>query len=151
MTLFNNGRFVRLGWGGFQLSTTFILVIGGIQNFSDAAQSTPPSETAPGSAPRNPADSKHDVTVDGDARVGKGLFEKHCVTCHGPRGQGDGLKIVGAEVADLTSATTQRKLSAYLLKTIHEGRPEKVMPSWKWRLSKQQAKDVLAYIRTLKQ
>lgn len=151
MTVFSNVRFIRLGWWGFQLLATFILAIAGIANFSDAAQSAPPVEAAPGSAPRNATDSQREVTVTGDARVGKGLFEKHCVTCHGPRGQGDGLKIVGTEVADLTSATTQRKLSADLLKTIHEGRPEKVMPSWKLRFSEQQAKDVLAYVRTLKQ
>lgn len=150
MTLFNNGRFIRLGWWGFQLLATFILAIVGIANFSNAAQSAPPSEAAPGSTPRSPTDSKHDVTVDGDARVGKGVLEKHCVTCHGPRGKGDGLEIVGAEVADLTSATTQRKLNIDLLKTIHEGRPEKVMPPWKWRFSAQQAQDVLAYVRTLK-
>ncbi|MGZ8366133.1 MAG: c-type cytochrome [Nitrospira sp.] len=144
-----NVRFIRLGWWEFQLLATFILVIGGIPNFSDAAQSTPPSEAVPGSAPRNPTDSKREVTVAGDARVGKELFEKHCVTCHGPRGKGDGLKIVGAEVADLTSVATQRKLNIDLLKTIHEGRPEKVMPPWKWRFSAQQAKDVLAYVRTL--
>lgn len=99
---------------------------------------------------RNQTGSKHDVTVDADVRAGRGLFEKHCVTCHGVRGKGDGLEIVGTEVADLTSATTQRKLSMDLLRTIHEGRSEKVMPSWKWRLSEQQAKDVLAYVRTLR-
>lgn len=150
MALFDNVRFIRLGWWGFQRLTIFVLVIAGLSALSDAAQSAPPVETAPGPAPRNATDSQREGTVTGDARVGKGLFEKHCVTCHGPRGQGDGLKIVGAEVADLTSATTQRKLSADLLKTIHEGRPEKVMPSWKLRLSEQQAKDVLAYVRTLK-
>lgn len=149
MTLFNNGRFIRLGWWGFQLLATFILAIVGIANFSNAAQSTPPV-VAPGAAPGNPTGSPREMTVTGDARVGKGLFEKHCVTCHGARGKGDGLEIVGAEVADLTSATTQRKLNIDLLKTIHEGRPEKVMPPWKWRFSAQQAQDVLAYVRTLK-
>jgi mono/diheme cytochrome c family protein len=94
--------------------------------------------------------SKQDMTVTGDAQVGKLLFEKYCVTCHGPRGRGDGLEIAGANVADLSSARTQRKLNADLLTTIHEGRPGKVMPSWKWQLSEQESKDVLAYIRTLR-
>lgn len=70
MTVFNNGRFIRLGWRGFQLLATFILALAGIANFSDAAQSAPPVEAAPGSAPRNPSGST-DVPVDGDARVGK--------------------------------------------------------------------------------
>jgi hypothetical protein len=34
-----------------------------------------------------------------------------------------------------------------LLRTIHEGKPN--MPNWKYRLSPQDSKDVLAYIRSL--
>lgn len=99
---------------------------------------------------RNQSDPKPPTKVEGDARAGKVLFEKHCVTCHGPRGRGDGLEIAGATVADLSAAATQRKLNVDLLTTIHEGRPGKVMPSWEYRLSKEQSIDVLAYIRTLR-
>ncbi len=77
------------------------------------------------------------------------MQEVYCVLCHGPRGKGDGLEIAGAEVADLSSASTQRRLNVDLIKTIHDGRPGKVMPSWKLRLSDKQVHDVLAYIRTL--
>ena len=151
MTFFKNVRLFSRGWWGFyMLATLMILMIAGLPNLLKAAQSTPASEQPPTSTLNNQTGAKRGVTVDGDARVGKGLFEKHCAMCHGPRGKGDGLEIVGAEVADLTSAATQRKLSMDLLKTIHDGRPEKVMPSWKWRLSEQQAKDVLAYVRTLR-
>ena len=94
---------------------------------------------------------KQDIILGSDARTGKSLFEKHCVLCHGPRGKGDGLEIAGANVADLSSPATQRRLNVDLIKTIHEGRPGKVMPSWKLRLSDKQVHDVLAYIRTLKQ
>jgi len=93
---------------------------------------------------------KQDIILGSDARTGKSLFEKHCVLCHGPRGRGDGLEIAGANVADLSSPATQRKLNVELLRTIHDGRPGKVMPSWTLRLSDKQAHDVLAYIRTLK-
>ena len=94
---------------------------------------------------------KQDIILGSDPRNGKSLFEQHCVLCHGPRGKGDGLEIAGAEVADLSSAATQRRLNVDLIKTIHDGRPSKVMPSWKLRLSDKQVHDVLAYIRTLKQ
>lgn len=150
MTLFQSACFIRHRRRDFRLPAIFILMIAWIPTILEAAQSIPPSEQSLGSIPRTQTVAKRDVTVEGDARAGKGLFEKHCVTCHGARGKGDGLEIVGAVVADLTSATTQRKLSMDLLKTIHEGRPEKVMPPWKWRFSAQQAKDVLAYVRTLK-
>ena len=95
-------------------------------------------------------DPKPPVKVEGNARMGKILFDRHCVTCHGPRGRGDGLEIAGATVADLSSPRTQRKLNVDLLVTIHEGRPGKVMPSWEYRLSKVQSNDILAYIRTLR-
>lgn len=94
---------------------------------------------------------KQDIILGSDARIGKGLFEQHCALCHGPLGKGDGLEIAGAEVADLSSAATQRRLNVDLIKTIHDGRPGKVMPSWKLRLSDKQVHDILAYIRTLKQ
>ena len=87
---------------------------------------------------------------EGDVRAGKVLFDQHCAICHGPRGQGDGLQIAGANVADLSSPRTQRKLNVDLLTTIHEGRPGKVMPSWEYRLTVEQTKNVLAYIRTLR-
>ncbi len=103
-----------------------------------------------GASVRDRGDLKPATTVEGDAAAGKTLFERHCVTCHGLRGRGDGLEIAGATVADLSSAVTQRKLNVDLLTTIHEGRPGKVMPSWKYRLSKEQSIDVLAYIRTLR-
>lgn len=95
-------------------------------------------------------DPKPPIQIEGDARAGKVLFDQHCVTCHGPKGRGDGLEIAGATVADLSSPTTQRKLNVDLLATIHEGRPGKVMPSWGYRLSKEQSGDVLAYVRTLR-
>lgn len=95
-------------------------------------------------------DRKPPTQVEGDARAGKVLFNQHCVTCHGLKGRGDGLQIAGATIADLSSPATQRKLNVDLLTTIHEGRPGRVMPSWEYRLSKEQTRDVLAYIRTLR-
>ncbi len=98
---------------------------------------------------RNQIDATTSMQIEGDAWAGKVLFDQHCVTCHGPKGRGDGLEIAGATVADLSSPKTQRKLNVDLLATIHEGRPGKVMPSWGYRLSKEQARNVLAYVRTL--
>jgi len=149
MTLFKNIVWIRLSWRGFHFLATFLLTIAGISNLLEAAQSTSASERPSDSTLRNQTSPTRSVTADGDTRAGKELFEKYCVTCHGPRGRGDGLEIAGATVADLSSAATQRKLNVDLLTTIHEGRPGKVMPAWKWRLSEEQSKSVLAYIRTL--
>jgi mono/diheme cytochrome c family protein len=88
-----------------------------------------------------------DERVQGQAAKGKLLFVKHCTGCHGPEGQGDGYKLLGPDPANLTAPSTAKKSDADLLDAIHEGRPN--MPAWKLRLSKEDSRDVLAYIRSL--
>ncbi|MCS6897393.1 MAG: cytochrome c [Nitrospira sp.] len=85
------------------------------------------------------------------ARAGEGkkIYVKYCAGCHGVEGKGDGYKLLGADPAVLSSPSTQKKSDAALLKTIHEGKS--TMPPWKVRLSEQEGRDVLAYIRTLRQ
>ncbi len=78
---------------------------------------------------------------------GKKIYLKHCVGCHGIEGKGDGYKLLG-DPAILTAPSTQKKSDAALLKTIHEGKA--IMPPWNVRLSEQEERDVLAYIRTLR-
>jgi mono/diheme cytochrome c family protein len=78
---------------------------------------------------------------------GKKVYGKYCAGCHGTEGKGDGYKILGADPANFTVPLTKKKSDTALLKTIHEGKP--TMPSWKARLSDQDSRDVLAYIRTL--
>lgn len=82
-----------------------------------------------------------------DLMKGKKIFVKYCSGCHGPLGQGDGYRMLGSTPADFTSLASRQKSDAELLKTIHEGKPN--MPAWKFRLSKKDSQDVLAYIRTL--
>lgn len=83
----------------------------------------------------------------GDVAKGKVLFGRHCAGCHGSEGQGNGYKLLGPDPANLTAPSTKKKSDVELLKTIHEGKPN--MPSWKMLLSKEDSRDVLAYVRTL--
>ena len=83
----------------------------------------------------------------GEISKGKILYVKNCAGCHGTEGKGDGYRLLGPEPANLTSPSTKKKSDSALLKTIHEGKPN--MPSWKVRLSEQDSRDVLAYVRTL--
>ncbi|MCE7963796.1 MAG: hypothetical protein DYH04_00195 [Nitrospira sp. NTP2] len=82
-----------------------------------------------------------------NAARGKLLFSRHCAGCHGPQGQGDGYKLLGADPANLTAPSTTKKPDSALLATIHEGKPN--MPSWKGILSEQDIHNVLAYVRSL--
>jgi mono/diheme cytochrome c family protein len=83
----------------------------------------------------------------GNVAKGKSLFIKYCAGCHGSEGRGDGYKLLGPDPANLAAPDTKKKSDADLLKTIHTGKPN--MPAWNVRLSKEEGRDVLAYIRTL--
>jgi mono/diheme cytochrome c family protein len=83
-----------------------------------------------------------------DQLKGRNIFLKHCAGCHGPEGKGDGYLLLGPDPANLTRLATKKKSDALLLQTIHEGKPN--MPSWKGRLSEDESRAVLAYIRALK-
>jgi mono/diheme cytochrome c family protein len=78
---------------------------------------------------------------------GKRIFTQYCAGCHGIEGKGDGYFLLGPEPANLTRPATKTKSDAALLQTIHEGKPN--MPSWKVRLSENESRAVLAYIRML--
>lgn len=90
-----------------------------------------------------------EVANSEQARVAKGkkVYVKYCAGCHGAEGKGDGYKLLGADPANLTSPSIKKKSDSSVLTTIHEGKPN--MPSWKVRLSEQDSREVLAYIRTL--
>jgi mono/diheme cytochrome c family protein len=82
-----------------------------------------------------------------DIARGKTVYVKLCAGCHGPAGKGDGYKLLGPDPANLTAPSTTQNSDAVLLETIHTGRPN--MPSWRGRLSDEDSRDVLAYVRTL--
>ena len=83
-----------------------------------------------------------------DVARGKVLFIKYCTGCHGRQGDGEGYRFLrGPDPANLSSLSTKKKSDAELFKTIHDGKP--IMPPWKTRLSEEESKDVLAYVRTL--
>ena len=86
------------------------------------------------------------VSGGGDAAKGKAIFLKYCAGCHGPEGKGDGYQLLGRKPANLTEPPTSLKSETELLISIHEGRPN--MPPWNARLTDDDSRDVLAYIRT---
>jgi len=90
------------------------------------------------------------VAFAGDAAKGKTIYERHCVTCHGSQGKGDGPagKFMNPKPVDFTSPESMKKPDAELLKTIESGRPGTPMSAWKGTLSPEQMQDVLAYVRT---
>ena len=83
--------------------------------------------------------------------TGRRLYEQHCLECHGPQGRGDGVKapFLSPRPGNLISAATSAKSDRDLLKVIAQGRPRTAMPGWKERLSDDEQREVLRYIRSL--
>ena len=88
-----------------------------------------------------------------DRSRGKALYERHCLSCHGPRGYGDGPN---ALLLTVTPANFHRpgsflKSDETLLRMIEHGGVFSPMHSWRGRLTDGEMQDVLAYIRVLSQ
>jgi cytochrome c6 len=83
-----------------------------------------------------------------DSDAGKAVYEKSCVGCHGKDGKGNPAmaKVLGEKGLDLASKEATQKSDEELLKIIVEGAGK--MPAQK-SLSKDEQKQVLAYVRSL--
>ena len=88
-----------------------------------------------------------------DLSRGKAIYERHCMTCHGPRGYGDGPNALLLTIApaNFHRPGSFMKSDETLLRTIEHGGVFSPMHSWRGRLTDGEMQDVLAYIRVLSQ
>lgn len=92
--------------------------------------------------------------LKGDAAslvTGKDLYVKHCKSCHGSKGKGDGPKAaqLNTESGDFTLASFQSQTDGSLYYKTEKGRDD--MPSYKTKIP--EANDIWAvvnYMRTFK-
>lgn len=89
--------------------------------------------------------------MPGQLDEGRVLYDRHCAGCHGPEGRGDGKHALSLSPrpGNLISAQTSAKPDRDLLKIIANGRPHTAMEGWKDRLSEEEQRAVLAYVRSL--
>ncbi len=96
------------------------------------------SPPAPSSAP----------AASGAAAAGQ-LFRQHCLKCHGEDGRGTPARDRGLAPPDFTDGSWQaRRSNAQLLASILDGKG-KEMPSWRAKISEDQARGLLVYVRAL--
>ena len=88
-----------------------------------------------------------------DPARGKAVYARHCQSCHGDRGHGDGPATVSLKVppADFHRIRSFLKSDEELLRTIEHGGVFSPMHSWRGQLTDEEMQDVLAYIRLLSQ
>ena len=87
----------------------------------------------------------------GSVKEGKEVWVKHCQSCHGKSGKGDGMKAaqLKTEPGNFSLPATQKQVDGSLFYKISEGRDD--MPSFKKKIP--EAEDIwnlVNYMRTLK-
>ena len=85
-----------------------------------------------------------------DEKIGRILYSKHCKSCHGTKGKGDGKKseTLDTPVGDFTDASFKEQTDGALYYKTFEGRDD--MPSFKKKIADEEEKWlVINYIKGL--
>lgn len=104
----------------------------------------------------SPAQQSHIGNLVGNAKHGKALYERYCIFCHGPEGDGSGesAPYLNPKPRDFTKATFKCRstpsgslpLDSDLYETITRGVHASGMPSWR-PLLRQERADLVAYVK----
>jgi mono/diheme cytochrome c family protein len=88
-----------------------------------------------------------------DVMAGKAIYERSCARCHGKSGWGDGPSGQEESVppANFHSPIMQSRSDEQMVMAIEFGLAMSKMHGWRGRLSEQEMKEVVAYIRLLTQ
>lgn len=94
---------------------------------------------------KNPEEASAD-----NIAMGKSLYAKHCKSCHGKEGLGDGPKAeeVEGDLGDFSSTEFQAQTDGELFYKSYIGRND--MPNYEKKMSEEDAWLVVHYLRTLK-
>lgn len=111
-----------------------------------------PDQKKPWPVPDNYKNMKNPVAPDAESIAGaKALWGKHCKSCHGTKGLGDGPKAANLKTdpGDFSKAEEQSQSDGSLYYKIAEGRDD--MPSFKKKIpDKDDIWSLVNYIRTMK-
>ncbi len=75
------------------------------------------------------------------------VYKAKCAMCHGPDGKGDTPTGKAMKVTSLASDDVQKKTDAQLIEVTTNGKNK--MPAFKGKLTDEQIKDLIKYIRGL--
>ncbi len=111
-----------------------------------------PLQNKPWTVPDKYDKMSNPVKSDAESiKAGKALWTKHCASCHGKTGLGDGTKAaqLDTEVGDLTTADTQKQSDGSLFYKTLEGRDD--MPSFKKKIpDEDEIWQLVNFMRSLK-
>jgi len=103
--------------------------------------------TTPAARPRSLEDSPA-AQRNANNREGARLFQRFCAMCHGPDGRGTRMRQNLPKIPDFSrSAWQQGRSDRQLVVSILDGKGAE-MPSFQGKLAREQARDLVAFIRT---
>lgn len=112
----------------------------------------PGSQGDPWVVPEKYKKMKNPVKADKESiSLGKSLYVKHCKSCHGSKGLGDGSKAaqLKTKCGDFSSANFQSQTDGSIFYKTKEGRDD--MPSFKKKIPEDEdIWSIVNYLRTLK-
>jgi mono/diheme cytochrome c family protein len=121
--------------------------LGGCGQTPSIVNTTP--SVANSSSPSSPAAKS--TSPEAAANDGKELYSSKCMICHKDTGKGGKVTVEGKILhpADLTSAKMKSRDDDKLAQMIGEGDPDEGMPAFKTKLTDEQIKAIVQYVRTL--
>jgi mono/diheme cytochrome c family protein len=127
------------------------ILMSAIVGFSVICFSFMPDGKKPWDAPAAAASKANPQKGAESISNGKALFAKHCQSCHGKAGMGDGTKAseLKTEPGDFSKTAFQGQSDGAIFYKVSEGRDD--MPSFKKKLTEaNDIWDVVNFVRTLK-
>lgn len=107
------------------------------------------SQDKPWKVPESAQKAKNPIPKNSEnINIGKMIYGKHCKSCHGKNGKGDGTKAAELETfpGDFTTAEFKEQTDGTLHYKTAEGRDD--MPSFKKKLSDDDIWAVVHYLRS---
>jgi len=119
---------------------------GPVANQSNAAR-------LPSNANTTAASTAQPAATGDELASGKELYAAKCTICHKDTGKGGKVTVEGKNLkpADLTSDKMKARPDDKMVAGISEGAPDDGMPAFEDKLTKDQIKSIVKYVRTLQQ
>lgn len=108
------------------------------------------ANNAASNANTNTTSTTQSATPLDELASGKNIYTEKCVKCHKADGTGGTIEILGEkrEAADFTAEIHKKHTDEKMLGNIRDGIDGEGMPAFKNKLTEQEMKNVLKYIRT---
>ena len=118
--------------------------------FSCGQVSNSPATTANSSNANQAAPGASATPMD-EMAMAQDMYKKNCMICHKETGKGGKVTVEGKnlEPADLTGDKFKKRDDDKLFKNVSDGSPDDGMPAFKKKLSDDQIRTIVKYLRVL--